>query len=208
VVHACGACHIAFLLSLLGLDQRLASRTAPVKAGTPWLIAQVQAHEPVCIFTNPGDLWLADPIMGDDRGAGRRPKPSAQATYTTRGRLLRILQAIASAVANTDLSIRLLPTSKPSIGTKGIKISNSSHALSVVSIAVASVTQITQLAIKHFETPRRRPQNYVHRVPLSARGMQHLRIANRTLCASPKACLMPGGPIERLQVILRRAEKA
>jgi hypothetical protein len=146
--------------------------------------------------------------MGDDRGAGRRPKPSAQATYTTRGRLLRILQAIASAVANTDLSIRLLPTSKPSIGTKGIKISNSSHALSVVSIAVASVTQITQLAIKHLETPRRRPQNYVHRVPLSARGMQHLRIANRTLCASPKACLMPGGPIERLQVILRRAEKA
>ena len=103
VVHASGACHIAFLLSLLGLDQCLASRTAPVKAGTPWLIAKVQAHEPVCILTNPGDLWLADPIMGDDRGAGRCPKPSAQATYTTRVRLLRILHAIASAVAKTEV---------------------------------------------------------------------------------------------------------
>ena len=41
--------------------------------------------------------------MGDDRGAGRSPKPSAQATYTTRGRLLRNLDAIASAVAKTEV---------------------------------------------------------------------------------------------------------
>lgn len=41
--------------------------------------------------------------MGDDRGAGRSPKPSAQATYTTRVRLLRILHAIASAVAKTEV---------------------------------------------------------------------------------------------------------
>ena len=31
------------------------------------------------------------------------PKPSAQATYTTRGRLLRNLDAIASAVAKTEV---------------------------------------------------------------------------------------------------------
>lgn len=35
-------------------------------------------------------------------------------------------------------------------------------------MAVACVTQIAQLAIKHLETPHRRPQGFVHRDPMSA----------------------------------------
>jgi hypothetical protein len=45
-------------------------------------------------------------------------------------------------------------------------------------MAVACVTQIAQVAIKHFETPRRKPRGFVHRDPCQATALLHLGICN------------------------------
>lgn len=82
VVHANTACHIAFLLSLLGLDQRLLAFGCCQSRGT--MADPLGPSSGICAFAKPGDQWLADPIMGDDHASGRQriwpPKPSTQAS--------------------------------------------------------------------------------------------------------------------------------
>jgi hypothetical protein len=50
-------------------------------------------------------------------------------------------------------------------------------------MAGASVAQITQLAIKHLETARRKPRALVHRDPMSAYILQHVRNCKLNLAA-------------------------
>lgn len=106
VVHANTTCHIAFLLSLLGLDQRL------------FAFGCCQSRDPMadplgpssgtCAFAKPGDQWLADPIMGDNYGSGDQqiwpPKPWTQASSGTRGRRFRPLCTLAFAVVYAESS--------------------------------------------------------------------------------------------------------
>lgn len=75
-------------------------------------------------------------------------------------------------------------------------------------MAVASVTQITQFAIKQFETPRRRPRGSVLCRPLSAYILQCIWNCELNL-ASIKGSLLNARPANRqMRVIPGHKEKA
>lgn len=69
--------------------------------------------------------WEMTVELGEARSHQRKPHTQHVSGYSESSMQLLL------RLRRPKYSIRLLSTSKPSIGTKGIKISNSPHALSV-----------------------------------------------------------------------------